>query len=128
MRLSMAMAIAVLAACGAADPYPAEDDGPTSCAETSCLAERCEHGEIASCAVAARRLVSSPLRSDRQRAVHLHELGCARDSAADCEALASDLEAGVYTDRDLVRAAALRARMCDCEIAGACQSLASQHD
>jgi TPR repeat protein len=115
--------IAVLVACGDADPCPPV----AQCADTACLANRCERGEIAACGAAARALESSTLRSDRQQAVHLHELACARGSAADCDALANALAVGTYIDKDLVRAAALRTRLCDQGVASACSGLQRQY-
>jgi TPR repeat protein len=100
---------------------------PAPCVDTACLADRCEHGDIASCGAAARRLAASPSRSDRQRAVHLHELGCAGDNAA-CDALADDLEAGAFTDKDMVRAAALRTTLCDRQVGNACWNLSRQFE
>jgi TPR repeat protein len=121
MRISFV--IAVLVACGDVDPCPPL----AQCDDMACLADRCERGEIAVCAAAARALASSTLRSDRQRAVHLHELACARGSAGDCDALATALSVGAYIDKDLVRAAALRTRLCDQGVAGACSGLQWQY-
>jgi TPR repeat protein len=73
-----------------------------------------------------RGLTAAHVRADRRRAVHLHELGCARDSTASCNALADALEAGAYIDKDMVRAAALRAKLCEQRVGDACWRLAHQ--
>ena len=90
------------------------------------LADRCERGEVAACLPGARGLARSARRSDRERAVHLHELACARDSAEGCAALALDLASGKYVEHDVVRAAALRTALCDRGLEDSCYELALQ--
>lgn len=114
--------VGVGAGSGSATGWP-----PSACTDDACLAARCEHGEVASCTPAARRLERSLLRADRERAVRLREIGCAKDSNEDCGALANALAAGAYVRRDDARAAALRDKLCVRQVIDSCFHLALQH-
>src|SRR4051812_46486826 len=135
--MRIVLVVALVAACGAAPATtttappsppaaPAPAPPPPPCTTTACLADACERGELASCDPAVRGLTAAHVRADRRRAVHLHELGCARDSTASCNALADALEAGAYIDKDMVRAAALRTKLCEQRVGDACWRLGHQ--
>ena len=136
MRIPVVMVL-VLVACHdpAAEP-PKKPAGPLAtagsgspprCAAPDCLADRCEHGDLAACSPGARQLAASALRSDRQRTVHLHEIACTRDSAEGCAAFARDLASGKYVPHDVVRAAALRTALCNRGAAESCYELGLQY-